>query len=111
MDTDAEADVVVAVDICTLMAAESDWGWVADHTEDLAAAARQFVHEVIDSGDRFADGLWLSRHFGEPGHGFTLATRGQPRYGFVAVAALETDRMAHYLQKRRCGDVPRAASL
>jgi hypothetical protein len=77
--------------VCTLLASDLDWDWVAERSADVAEAIDIFVDAVASQEGTGLDGSWISLHFGSPGSGFTLATRGGLKYGMVSAAALETD--------------------
>ena len=73
------------VPICTLMATEHGWDWIAAHWPAVDAAARSFAAAVLSSDADEAH--WVSAHFGR----FTLATRGARIHGVVSVALIELD--------------------
>lgn len=99
MEVDDAAVVLGDVRVCTLLAADQDWEWAAGRPAVVVAAIDEFADAVAQQGTGPLD--WVSQHFGPPGAGFTLATRGGLQYGVVTAAVLETDTLAADLRAHK----------
>lgn len=77
------------VPICTLMATDEGWDWIAGNAHDIDRAAKVFASAVLAA--EVPSGHWITAHFSA---GFTLATRGAPKCGMISAALLELDRPA-----------------